>query len=187
MARRTVITNESIVGAAVEMVRCGQIKELNARSLARSIGCSTQPIFRAFANMQELWKEVYAKCFEIYSGYMAKGENAEGNKYKNIGLAYLSFAKSEPEIYKIIFLSERTSGEFDKKNEENLSVAVKFIMDKLGVSEEVAKNLHLLMWLFIQGVASTMVSGFSQFTDDELSELLSMEFKALSEGVRGLK
>lgn len=187
MARRTVITKEKIVEAAVDMVRNGQIKEMNARGLARKIGCSTQPIFRVFTNMQELWEAVQTSCFEIYNSYMQNAESVEGEKYKNIGLAYLSFARHEPEIYKIIFLSERKDGGFDKQNKNNLDIAVKSVMDKLGVNEEVAKKFHLLMWLFIQGVASTMVSGFSQISDDELGQLLTMEFKALSEGVKGLE
>ena len=42
------ITEEDIISAAVELVRENGLSFLNARSLAKKIGCSVHPIFRIF-------------------------------------------------------------------------------------------------------------------------------------------
>ena len=58
MAPRVKVTGETVVNAAVEVVReCGA-QALNARALAARLGCSTQPIFSNFASMEELRRAV---------------------------------------------------------------------------------------------------------------------------------
>ena len=45
---------QQILEAALALVREEGAEALNARAVAKRLGCSTQPIFRAFANMDEL-------------------------------------------------------------------------------------------------------------------------------------
>ncbi|MEI3065320.1 MAG: TetR family transcriptional regulator [Oscillospiraceae bacterium] len=40
--------------AAVEVLREGGFSAVNARSVAKKLGCSTQPIYSSFQNMDEL-------------------------------------------------------------------------------------------------------------------------------------
>ena len=49
---------ESIIAAAVRLVRHSGPEALNARALAKEMGCSTQPIFRVFDSMEQIHAEV---------------------------------------------------------------------------------------------------------------------------------
>lgn len=48
------ISREEIIEAAVDVLREGGVDSINARSVAKKLGCSTQPIYLSFQNMEEL-------------------------------------------------------------------------------------------------------------------------------------
>ena len=54
MARKETITKNDILNAAFEMARTEGVGQVSARTLAAKAGCSTQPIFRVYKNMEEL-------------------------------------------------------------------------------------------------------------------------------------
>ena len=54
MARKQVISKEGLIDGAFRLVQEQGIEALSARSLAKFCGCSTQPIFRIYNNMDEL-------------------------------------------------------------------------------------------------------------------------------------
>ena len=51
-ARR--ISRDEIIDAAVEVLRDGGFSAVNARSVAKKLGCSAQPIYLSFKSMDEL-------------------------------------------------------------------------------------------------------------------------------------
>lgn len=59
-------TRDEIVEEAFRLVREEGVEALNARSLAKRMGISTQPIFSNFHNMAQLKEEVLAKASELY-------------------------------------------------------------------------------------------------------------------------
>ena len=54
MARKESITIDRILDTAFEMTREEGIAGVTARRVAARAGCSTQPIFRVYENMEEL-------------------------------------------------------------------------------------------------------------------------------------
>ena len=48
------VSKEKIIDAAVEVLRDGGFSAINARSVAKKLGCSTQPIYLSFQSMDEL-------------------------------------------------------------------------------------------------------------------------------------
>lgn len=60
MPAKKVITNEMIIKKSLELLNEKGINAINAREIAKSLGCSTQPIYLSFKNMEEL-KENYSK------------------------------------------------------------------------------------------------------------------------------
>ena len=53
MPPKTKVSKEEILSTAVNLVRNDGENALNARNIARSLGCSTQPIFSNFINMDD--------------------------------------------------------------------------------------------------------------------------------------
>ena len=48
------ISKETVIDAAVDVLREDGFSAINARSVAKKLGCSTQPIYHSFRNMEEL-------------------------------------------------------------------------------------------------------------------------------------
>ena len=69
MARKESVTKNMILETAVQLAKEEGIENVTARKLANKIGCSTQPIFRVYANMTELYTEVYQKAIDLFADY----------------------------------------------------------------------------------------------------------------------
>ncbi len=56
MPPRVKITKKDIIKTAVELVKANGAQGINARAIAASMNCSTQPVFSNFRTMEELEK-----------------------------------------------------------------------------------------------------------------------------------
>ena len=70
MARKETITKSEILNTAFQMARQEGVSQVSARTLATKAGCSTQPIFRLYKNMEELGNELYDKAIEFSASIM---------------------------------------------------------------------------------------------------------------------
>ena len=177
------ISKEDIINKAVNIARCENFNSINARRLAKELGCSVQPIFSNFKNMEELKNVVLSKICELFYETITKVEDSNISKYKQVGLNYIKFAKAEPNMFKLIFLGNNKcpmEEEFvNEKNNYYLKV-YDLIENDTGLDKKKIPSFHLKMWIFTHGLA-TLVASKCTFTDEEINELLTSEFKALSQ------
>ena len=77
MPRTSKLTREEALRAAAEIVRTEGEGALNARSLAKALGCSTQPVYSLFRNMEKLKNALFVEAKNAYrrfiDGYLARG------------------------------------------------------------------------------------------------------------------
>ena len=106
MARKESVTKNMILETAVQLAKEEGIENVTARKLANKIGCSTQPIFRVYANMTELYTEVYQKAIDLFADYYEKFESEVQTPFIHLGLAYIDFAKEERKLFQLLFLSD---------------------------------------------------------------------------------
>ena len=84
MPPKVKITKEMIVDAAFEIARSEGAENINARTVSKKLGCSTQPVMYHFKTIEELKKTVYVKADGYHSEYIT---NIQGeNPMKDIGL-----------------------------------------------------------------------------------------------------
>ncbi|MBR6452039.1 MAG: TetR family transcriptional regulator, partial [Lachnospiraceae bacterium] len=62
MARKEQITKQIILDGAFRLLREQGISMVTARKLASFIGCSTEPFFRVYMNMEELVGDLFEKA-----------------------------------------------------------------------------------------------------------------------------
>ena len=159
MPPKVKITKDEIIKTAVELIRKDGESAVNARSIAASLGCSTQPIFSNFKSMEELDEAVITAAYDKYLEHL-KIEVKSGKypQYKAFGMAYIRFAKEERELFKMLFMRDRT-GE-DLSPPEDFKASVEVIMNANGVTYEIAELMHLEMWTFVHGIATMMATSF---------------------------
>lgn len=61
------VSKEQIIDAAVEVLRDDGFSAINARSVAKKLGCSTQPIYFSFKNMDELKAALTQRAIELHT------------------------------------------------------------------------------------------------------------------------
>lgn len=174
---------EAVVQAAVSVVRKGGLSGLNARAIATELGCSTQPLYSVLGSMEEVRAAVYSEAARLFEAYLSRGEaSSDVPPYKASGLALLRFANEEKELYKLLLLRDR-SGEKEQGEELGLAGATQSvyqsIMQSTGYSLQTAKAFHSHMFVYIQGMASMLVSGYQRYDEALFSQYLTEEYQAL--------
>lgn len=179
MPPKVKVTKEDIINAAVDIVRNRGAEAINARTVASVLNCSTQPVFSNFANMDELRLAVVAKADELCSKYIQKEiESGKYPKYKASGMAYIRFAKEEKELFKLLYMRDRSNEiipESDKLSEE-MEAAVQ---SNTGLSGADAKLFHLEMWAYVHGIAAMLATRFFDLDWELVSRMLTDSYNGL--------
>lgn len=182
MAKTAKITKESIAAAALEIIRESGTDMLNARSLALRLGCSTQPIFSNFTSMDEVKAEAGKLAFAYYDECIkAAMESGKYPPYKAAGMAYIRFAAEEKQLFKLLFMCDRTGNnvEDDLTDETDVKI-ISMIASALSIPNDAARRLHRESWLFVHGIASMVVTSFADYSENEVSAMLTDMYVGLS-------
>ena len=118
---------------------------------------------------------------EKYLNELINSMNDKMPKYKQTGINYIKFAKEENNIFKVLFMSKTnlSISEFIDAADENFDEVEKYINMSTSLTGENLKSFHVKMWLFTHGLATLIACKAVNLTDEEISMLLSSEFKAL--------
>ncbi len=179
---------EDIINAAYEIVKEEGFVGVNARRVAKELGCSVQPIFHNFATMEELHKETYKKIYAKYQEHMKNGAKEEKKAYLKMGLSYIKFARNYPEFFKAIFM-QKTKMDAESfvtaDTEENDVIKVGQTMCKLSYEEQ--KKFHVKVWIFTHGIACLVATKTVVFSDEEIEVLLKESVREMLKGYVGGK
>lgn len=183
MAKK-LITKQQIIDAAYSLAEQFGMEGVNMRSIAERCGCSTQPIYLSFANAEQLKQAVTDKIVRTYRSYI-NSEIASGRypEYKASGMAYIRFAKEKPQLFKYLFMRNR-SGELSDEP------ATDFEQDaqrarQYGLNASGATKMHTHMWIYVHGIATMYATGYLDWDWQTVSSLLTEEFTAVA-GQMGL-
>lgn len=172
-------TKEHIISAAVEIVRENGAEALNARTVAARLGCSTQPVFSNFATMEDLRLAVAAKATALYEDYMQQEiESGKYPVYKASGMAYIRFAKEEKELFKLLYMCDRSDGSIPEDTTLTDKMA-DIIQENTGLSRTNAKLFHLEIWACVHGIATMFATGFLDLDWVLVSKILTDIYQGL--------
>ena len=179
MSRKATITKENIIEAAFRVALREGIDNVSVRVIAAEAGCSTQPVFRIYENMGALKKDLYDKASVFYENYYKEYVKTSAVPFVDLGMAYISFARKYPQLFRMLFLSDHAEGTrstFSLVNGPDEAVA-----KEIGrAQKEGAKDpnqLFMQMWIFIHGAATMAVTGDNDLDDAQCAELLATCYK----------
>ena len=176
-----IITKQDILNAGIQLIRENGIRSVNARSLAKSLSCSTKPLFRIYKNMEELKKDIKKELDNYYNDFMEKNMTNE-NRLLSQGISYIEFARSEKMIFSSLFMNMTMAGsslqdiihaEWNRASIENAKALT-------GLSTEKAEILFINFWLYSHGIATQIVSNDIDIPLDLVKKLLKNAFNRFS-------
>ena len=177
MARKESITIQDILETAFTMAREEGFSNVTARKVAAKAGCSTQPIFRVYKNMEELWQAVYEKAVGFFHDYYDLFPRTGTKPFSNLGMAYIAFAREEKHLFHLLFLSELPGkkGLYEVLNGDKGNVLAE-INGAISMGCKDPQGMFMRMWLFIHGAACMSLTGDYDLSDAETKHLLEQEY-----------
>lgn len=174
MAPRNKYTREEMINAAVRVVREKGAEGLTAKSVAEELNVSTQPVFTYFNTMAALKSEVRIAAERLFDDYTAEGLG-EKIPFLGFGKQYIMFARDEPQLYRLLFLTRDTSDTDGAVTvmEHSMNVVREPIMRIYGISVDDADRYFRDMWLVVHSLATLIVTGECPYTGDQIDSILS--------------
>ncbi|MBQ8850309.1 MAG: TetR/AcrR family transcriptional regulator [Clostridia bacterium] len=172
------LTKEKIAEKAFEILRSEGYDALNARYLAASLGVSTMPLFHYYENMDEIKIAAITLGVEKYCRYMEDGMGEEF-PFKGIGKAYIKFAKEEPKLFKIFFMTADDKVIGVPKKDPKYGAAFDIASNIMNGNQDEGSRILKSMWIFVHGIASLEATGKTTFDEFEVNDMLSDVFWGL--------
>lgn len=172
-------TREQIVQAALDLTREQGFSAVTARALGQRLGTSTRPIFSHFSTMADIRLSVLDAANALYQSYLAR-DMADGKypPYKAAGMAYIRFAREERELFKLLFMRDRT-GEDQAAAADEMQLMLDLICKQVAVSREQAALFYLEMWAYVHGIATMVATGFYDWNEELTSRTLTDMYRGL--------
>ena len=184
MPPKVKVTKEDIINAAVNIVRSSGVEAINARTVASVLKCSTQPVFSNFATMDELRLAVVEKADMLCQEYMQREvESGKFPAYKANGMAYIRFAKEEKELFKFLYMRDRSSETIPETTEQTDKME-SIVHNNTGLSGADAKLFQLEMWAYVHGIATMFATGFFDLDWELVSRMLTDSYQGLRKQYR---
>ena len=177
---------ESVLDAALGLVRERGYDALSARVVAERAGCSVQPIYSLFGDMEGLMQALYEHARAWVTAFNEEHAGDGENLFESNGLAHLRLAREEPLLFAFLYLSPY----LDTRNLDELYRSVsqpgveECIMELGHLDAAAAHELYLNMIVYTHGLAAMLCAG-ADIPDDELADRVFIAFQAFAIAVGG--
>ena len=182
MPPKAKFTKEQITKAALCVVSEKGAQALTAKELGAALGTSTTPIFTVFHSMQEVQDAVMLAAMERFEEYAHKAAHL-GPVFKQIGMQMILFAKEEPKLYQLIFMSSISEAQtFDDIYAHLGSLAdecLNVLQKDYDLSKADAKTLFEHVWIHTFGIGALCATGMCDFSHEQIAQMLTQDFTAM--------
>ena len=172
MAPKNKFTKTEMVEAALRVVRARGADGLTAKNIADELGTSTQPIFTSFGSMDGIRAETYAAAVGVYDRYTNEGLREE-IPFLGVGKQYIRFAREEPELYRLLFLT-RSKEYSAMASMGHLREHVRpTLMAAYHITAGEADLYFRDLWLVVHSLSTLIVTCDCPYSDEELGRILT--------------
>lgn len=160
MPPKAKITKEMVIDAAFAVTREMGFENMNARTVAKKLDCSTQPVMYYFATIEELKRAVYAKSDCYHTEYLMNIKNPSKGMMLGIGLNYIRFAIEEPQLFRFLFQSGYAveNSLLEMIDSEELLPVLSAMQQAMYLPIEQTKEVFVTIALFAHGYASIIAN-----------------------------
>lgn len=186
MPPKAKITKDMIIDAACEIVREAGAENINARTVAEKLNCSTQPIMYHFAKIEDMKKAVYAKLDRYHTDYLMNIENPKKGIMLEIGLNYIRFAIKESNLFRFLFQSGFAveNSLLEMIDSKELEPIISIMQEAMEMNTEQTKEVFLTIALFAHGYASIIANNSLEYEEELVATHLERAYTGAVLAVR---
>ena len=168
MARKVTFKKDFIIDKSVDFIKEKGIDHLSVRELTKFIGCSTQPIFRLYDNMDVYKKDLKKELNKEYEEFTDKIVD-KNNYFLTTSYAYAMYAKKENSLFKALFISDLSDKKLIKRNKE----AINSLVRQYNISEAKAESVYRDVSIYTHGLATQLCLKCINLSDKDLFYLIN--------------
>jgi len=165
------ITREMILERSFEMFCREGMEVVNARSVAKALNCSTQPIFSYFSGMEDLKSALEQKAKELFENAL-KVDDQPGDPMVNICCAYTRFAAQQPCLFTHLFMINKDDPLYPFISREERRALVSREAEYVGLPYEEAAKIFVQMSVYSHGLAAVRAAHKAEFTVEEMAKMI---------------
>ena len=158
------------------------MEAVNARSVAKAMNCSTQPIFSYFSGMQDLKSQLEEKAREQFQAALHAQD--EGDPLVGIGCAYTRFAAEQPKLFAHLFMMKQDDLLYPFASEARRQELIEREAAHLGLTREQADALYTQLSIYIHGLAVVRSVQQADFTPEDMEGMIVSHQALLLKGIR---
>ncbi len=172
MAPKNKFTKEEMAAVALRVVRERGAEGLTAKTIADALGTSTQPIFTAFGSMDGIRQAICKAAVRVYDDYTLAGLK-EDIPFLGVGRQYIRFAREEPELYRLLFLTREASCSAMQSMQHLQEQVRPALMRIYHMTAEEADLYFRNLWLAVHSLSTLIVTGDCPYSDAEIARILT--------------
>lgn len=171
------ITKEMVTDASVEIIRKHGHENLNARTIAEHLNCSTQPVMYNFKTVDEIREAAYAVADAYHTSFIMPKE-ADGNPMLALGLNYVRFGYEEKNLFRFLFQTNQFGGMDigSLMGDPALSGILEVMAAGLGCDPEETREMFLTFFCVAHGLASMMANNSMEYDEAQARKMLEEIF-----------
>ena len=104
--------------------------------------------------------------------------------YKASGMAYIRFAFEEKELFKLLYMRDRTHEDINEVSELNNRMK-NMVKDNVELSDDKAQLFHLEIWAYVHGIATMLATSYLQFDFSFISKMITDVYQGLKKQFEG--
>jgi len=181
MPPKTRFTREDVVEAAFRVVRKHGWAGLSARSIAKELNSSTQPIYSHLKSIEDLKEEIVKKIYELLFSYGTTKKTRDS--WVDVGVGYVLFAKEEKQLFRCLGDEKLLPvvKKYAEKSFESVTETLSNYPPFQGLSEEEINKVRKLGFIFEFGLAVLI----SRSPDEKgITRLIRIADQALLKGFK---
>lgn len=165
---------EEIIQAAFAIARQNGIEAVTSRAIAQELGVSTRPIFTYYETIIQLKRDVFEAARNMYRDYVMRGLS-EPIPFLGVGQQYIRFAKEEPELYKLLFLTkpDGTCGGAMETLAFSQDLVRESLMRIYNMDAAMADCYFRNLWLMAFSFATLIVTDDCPYSEEQISSIFT--------------
>ena len=177
MPPKVKITKKMVEDASFKVIRANGHENLNARTIAESLGCSTQPVLYTFKTVNEIREAAYAMADKYHTEFIMPKET-DRNPMLTLGLNYVRFGYEEKNLFRFLFQTDKYGGKDIEAlmSDPGLSDILKVMAGGLKVDTDQAKEMFLAFFCVAHGLASLLANNSMKYDEDQITKMLEQVF-----------
>lgn len=176
------ISQEEILEVAFRILKDEGLMMITARRLAKELNCSTHPIYQCFKNMEDLYNELYVIADKYFKNAVKMNKKKSQYPWLELGVSFVQMAYRERNVYRFLYV-DRIHTISDIEEYIGNSDSKSFILELLKEeeverrSDEEKRDMHLMIRIFTQGLASIANNCEKELDEDHIRVLLRKIFQ----------